>query len=423
MRELLTLYAGGRLEFGAGDAVPGLSGVARAARIAPRRWRRGERRWRGWRMARIWRCAIRRGKRCCPSSIGLRSRGATSALTRQARAQGLTLNTFVQVAWAILLGRLTGRNDVVFGVTVSGRPPEIPGIESMVGLFINTLPVRVRLGRGAAAVALLHEVQERQSRLMAHQHLGLTDIQEHARIGDMFDTVVVFENYPLDTRRPATAGGVRLSGANGYDAYHYSAADRRPRRAPNCACNWSIAADLFEQSAVEALAERLVRLLEVAVAEPQRPVGNLGLFSAAADGSVFRGRNGAVARRSRQLPSSSAWRPARTPHEEALCALFAEVLGVERVGIDDDFFALGGHSLLAMRLSDRIRTTLNVDIAIRNLFEHPTVERLARCIAARSTIHPLNHARARTAGNAPAGKLNEADDEGTVRAGRQLGGS
>ena len=69
----------------------------------------------------------------------------TTALSRQARRQGLTLNTFIQAAWAILLGRLSGRDDVVFGVTVAGRPPEIAGIESMVGLFINTLPLRIKL--------------------------------------------------------------------------------------------------------------------------------------------------------------------------------------------------------------------------------------------------------------------------------------
>ena len=73
----------------------------------------------------------------------------TAALTAQARRHGLTLNTVIQAAWAILLGRLTGREDVVFGVTVAGRPPEIAGIESMVGLFINTLPLRVRLPPGS----------------------------------------------------------------------------------------------------------------------------------------------------------------------------------------------------------------------------------------------------------------------------------
>ena len=72
----------------------------------------------------------------------------TAALSRQARGQGLTLNTYIQAAWAILLGRLTGRDDVVFGITVAGRPPEIAGIESMVGLFINTLPLRLKLPPG-----------------------------------------------------------------------------------------------------------------------------------------------------------------------------------------------------------------------------------------------------------------------------------
>ena len=79
----------------------------------------------------------------------------TTALSQQARSQGLTLNTFIQAAWAILLGRLTGRDDVVFGITVAGRPPEIAGIESMVGLFINTLPLRVKLPPDKPLVRLL----------------------------------------------------------------------------------------------------------------------------------------------------------------------------------------------------------------------------------------------------------------------------
>ena len=147
----------------------------------------------------------------------------TAALSRQARGQGLTLNTYIQAAWAILLGRLTGRDDVVFGITVAGRPPEIAGIESMVGLFINTLPLRLKLPPGQKLRSLLAQLQESQSALMAHQHLGLAEIQADAGLGELFDTLVVFENYPIDqSGLAATAGGVRLSNITGHDASHYS---------------------------------------------------------------------------------------------------------------------------------------------------------------------------------------------------------
>ena len=89
-----------------------------------------------------------------------------------------------------------GQTDVVFGTTVAGRPPELPGVESMVGLFANTVPVRVRLEPGESLAAFLGRIQDEQSRLGPYQYLGLSQIQAIAGIGELFDTSVVFENYP-----------------------------------------------------------------------------------------------------------------------------------------------------------------------------------------------------------------------------------
>ncbi|PZS13968.1 MAG: non-ribosomal peptide synthetase, partial [Pseudonocardiales bacterium] len=146
----------------------------------------------------------------------------TTALHDHTRRHGLTLNTVIQATWGLLLGRLTGTQDVVFGITVAGRPPQIPGIETMIGLFINTLPVRIRWHPAEPLSTLLTRVQDEQSQLIVHQYLGLTDIQHLAGLGKLFDTLMVFENYPLDPGALNTPNtSVRITGVTGRDATHY----------------------------------------------------------------------------------------------------------------------------------------------------------------------------------------------------------
>src|SRR6185503_8680401 len=156
-------------------------------------------------------------------------------------------------AWGMLLGRLTGRDDGVFGVTVAGRPAELAGVEQMVGLFINTLPLRMRLPPQLPLADLLQQTQERQSRLLAHQHVGLAEIQRQAGIGELFDPLLVFENYPVDRAGLAReAGGLRLGAVEGRDATHYPLAlIVQPGDELRLRFDWR--PDLFDEASVVAL--------------------------------------------------------------------------------------------------------------------------------------------------------------------------
>ncbi|HSK79934.1 MAG TPA: amino acid adenylation domain-containing protein, partial [Thermoanaerobaculia bacterium] len=125
----------------------------------------------------------------------------TAALAGFAKRHGLTLNNLVQGAWALLLARYSGEDDVVFGVTVSGRLAPVQGIESMVGLFINTLPLRVRVDPGAPLAVWLRGIQEMHGELLQHEHAPLVDVQGWSGVPrgqPLFESIVVFQNFPLE---------------------------------------------------------------------------------------------------------------------------------------------------------------------------------------------------------------------------------
>nr|UDM84265.1 NRPS [uncultured bacterium] len=215
----------------------------------------------------------------CMHAIDL-SASLSSALEDCARRHGLTTNTLASAAWALLLARLTGRDDVVFGVTVSGRPPEVVGIEQMVGMFINTVPLRLQLRPQERIAALLTRLQREQTALMDCQHVSLADIQRAVGIGELFDTLMVFENFPSATRThgdPKQPLTVSMLSSHGAGSTHY----------PLGVCiipgqrfklDFSYRPDLLDQAAVARIGERFVALLQMIATEPQRYVGTLDVL-------------------------------------------------------------------------------------------------------------------------------------------------
>ncbi|MFF4404866.1 amino acid adenylation domain-containing protein [Streptomyces sp. NPDC001404] len=248
---------------------------------------------------------------------------ASAALTEWAKSAGLTLNTVLQGAWALVLARVTGKDDVVFGTTVSGRPPELAGIEDMVGLFINTLPVRVRLNPAETPAGLFARMQSEQAALLGHQHLGLAELQQLAGTGELFDTAMVFENYPLDldVLADAAAGsGLRLAGLRGHDAVHYTLG-LAVQPGDGLELRLDYQPDLIDREQVQAVADRLLAVLAAVVDRPDVPVGRIDLLAPAERRQLLDGWNAhdlPPASPGSTIPELFEAQAARTPHAPAL---------------------------------------------------------------------------------------------------------
>ncbi|WP_260395805.1 amino acid adenylation domain-containing protein [Rhodococcus sp. KBW08] len=229
------------------------------------------------------------GQRTVGSSAGTVESVVTQVETELAQQlgafsadNGVTLNTMMQAGWGILLARQLGRTDVVFGATVSGRPPELDQVESMVGLFINTLPVRVTLDPAESLRSLLSRLQVEQAGLLEHHHLGLTDIVKSVGNAADFDTLTVFESYPVDAEGIAATtsiDGMTVTAITGEDATHY------PLTLTVVADNGieftlKYQSDVFDASTIRVVRERMLRILRALVELPDTAVGNLDVLGA-----------------------------------------------------------------------------------------------------------------------------------------------
>ncbi|MEU3693411.1 amino acid adenylation domain-containing protein [Streptomyces narbonensis] len=246
-------------------------------------------------------------------------RDLTAELTAYGRTHGLTLSTVLHGTWGLLLGALTGSQDVVFGTTVSGRTTEVAGLDSAVGLFINTVPARVTLRADESLTDLLRRVQDEHTALLDHQHLGLADIQRVVGGGELFDTLVVLENYP--TAEPSGGAGpeeLRITGAEVLDAVHYPLALVVEPADGGLLLRFKHDAARLDQVAVAVLAGRFAALLRTVVAEPSRLVGRTGLLSLREQDHLTELNATAHPVPEATLASLFAASVARTPHAPAV---------------------------------------------------------------------------------------------------------
>ncbi|HZS21935.1 MAG TPA: amino acid adenylation domain-containing protein, partial [Pseudonocardiaceae bacterium] len=206
----------------------------------------------------------------------------TAGLQRVARHHGLTVNTIVQGAWALLLSRYSGARDVVFGTTVAGRPAELAGVDSMVGMFINTVPTRARIDDDQSLVSWLQGLQSDQIESRRFDFLSLAQIQAYGELpaGDsLFDSLTIFENYPVDSAA-VTGAGLRIQEVYLRETTNFSLT-LQAFLGDQLGLRVAYDPDLFDTGTVERLGRHLLVLLGGITADPDQPLAQLPVLTAA----------------------------------------------------------------------------------------------------------------------------------------------
>ncbi len=211
------------------------------------------------------------------------SQGLSDQVQSVARQHHLTLNNLVQGAWALLLSRYSGEPDVVFGATVSGRPPTLDGVDSMVGLFINTLPIRVQVTGKAELLPWLKHLQTQQFEQEQYAYYSLAEIQRLSDIPPgmpLFESLLVFENYPIDSSATESKKTLEISHIYCFERTNY------PLTVvvnPQSQLSGRIVYDTsrFEGETIGRMIGHFQTLLEGMAANPQQCISQLSLLSAA----------------------------------------------------------------------------------------------------------------------------------------------
>ncbi|HEX5707133.1 MAG TPA: amino acid adenylation domain-containing protein, partial [Pyrinomonadaceae bacterium] len=214
--------------------------------------------------------------------LALLPESATRALRQFARQHQLTLNTLIQGAWAILLSRYSRETDVVFGATVAGRPADLTGIGEMVGLFINTLPVRARVEPETPLLGWLKNLQEQQAEAREFEYTPLVEVQRWSEVAagaGLFESIVVFENYPVDEMLREQPDGVKVSDVRSLERTSYPLTLGVVPSEDELSLHAAFDGQRFDGATVERMLGHLRMLLEGFVINPAQRISQLSLLT------------------------------------------------------------------------------------------------------------------------------------------------
>ncbi len=298
------------------------------------------------------------------------------ALADIGRGEGATPFMTMLAAFDIVLARRAAQQDIVVGTTVTGRP--VTAFDGLVGPFMNSVVLRVDLAGCTAFSDVLPRVRDSALSAFAHQDIPFERLVDELRPRRDSTRNPFFQ--VLFELEPYSPGGLRLDAVT---------TETIPVGRPQAKLDLIVhldeqqdgsylgsveyAAALFDESGARLLADDFLRVVEHAAAAPEQRLPDLGRPEPAAKPVAY-------------LVASTDYRAPETAAEQAVAEIFADVLGLDDVGMDDNFFDLGGHSLLAIEAQVQIQDEFDIDVPLRTLFDAPTVRALADVIE--RTIHP-----------------------------------
>lgn len=305
----------------------------------------------------------------------------TQALASLSQKQHITFNTMIQGMWALLLSRYSQDTDIVFGATVSGRPLNLAGSETMIGLFINTLPLRIRLQPDDSLWPWLEKIQALNLDLRNYEYCSEGQVHQWSEMPasrPLFESILVFENYPVNTSLPNTqnfAGDVRLDEHVGAQTKYALTLIVLPGAELELQLVWD--KRRFYRGGTAQILAHAQALLKSFLSDAEAPLSVLLANIPTDQIPVIRSSM-------ENIPSENRpdFEAPRTSTEKVLANLFAKYFEVEQIGREDNFLKMGATSLTALQLIYRVQETFQVEMPLQASFEAPTIAEFARRIEA-----------------------------------------
>ena len=220
----------------------------------------------------------------------------THVLRNWAMQNQLTLNAILQGAWAVFLSRYSGGDDVVFGATVAGRPADVPGMDKLVGLFINTLPVRTQFEKEKSVLCWLQELQNAQAEAREYEYSPLAAVQGWSEVGSgrpLFETIVVFENYPVSysLQQIRADAGLRVTDIKRATQTNYGIVLAASLESDHLKLQIGYDRTRYDGAAMDRMLAEVANLLGRIPESSNHPLGSLSLLDQNAQMQTLRGWN------------------------------------------------------------------------------------------------------------------------------------